>query len=307
MSAVARASIDAIAVQPARRRERSSLRPLDLTGRERHLRGAMQAMSRVAARFARAARRTLPFLVRRRAHLEPGPVSLPAAGPDRAAEAGPRFFVRLEAPDGPAWGLLALNSEALSLLLESALGGGEGQAAPLGAELSLAQAALTARIARSLAQDFATAVSAETGLRLQVVAAQAVAAGEGADSEKLDGLAVECGFSGLSESAVVIVAVSAEALEAAAREQAVEDAPAAADPRMTEAIHEVPVTLVAELGVVTLDLRQVLSFTVGQVIRLPTAVDDPVTIRVAGLEKFTAAPVVSRGQLAVQIRGRHEE
>ena len=65
--------------------------------------------------------------------------------------------------------------------------------------------------------------------------------------------------------------------------------------------------IVAELGVVTLDLRQVLSFKVGQVIRLPTAVDDSVVVRVAGLKKFIGTPVVSRGQLSVQIRGRHEE
>jgi flagellar motor switch protein FliM len=308
MTAAARASIDAIRIPQAGPGRRGSLRPLDLTGRERHLRGAMQAMARIASRFARAARRTLPFLVRRRANLEPGSVALAGPGPDRAAEAGPRFVVRLEAEDGPAWGMVSLNSEALSLLLESALGGGEGGAvAALASELSLAQAALAARIARSLARDFAAVVKEETGLRLQVVAAQSLASGEEGDASAVDGLAVECSFAGLSDSATVSVAVSAEALEAAARDQAEEDAPAASDPRMAEAVHDVPVAIVAELGVVTLDLRQVLSFKVGQVIRLPTAVDDSVVVRVAGLKKFIGTPVVSRGQLSVQIRGRHEE
>ena len=45
------------------------LKRVDLTGRERHLRGAMQAMAHVAQRFARSARRTLPFLVKRKARI----------------------------------------------------------------------------------------------------------------------------------------------------------------------------------------------------------------------------------------------
>lgn len=268
----------------------------------------MQAMARVATRFARSARRTLPFLVRRRARLEPGAVSLAAPGSGLAADSGPTFHVRMESDEGPAWGVLVLNAEALSILLESALGGGEGgQSAPLGAELSLAQAALTARIARSLAQDFAAAVRAEAALSLRVVASYAEAADEKGEPLPVDGLVVDCSFAGLSDAALVTITVSAEALEAAAREQAEDESPPAADPRMTEGVLEIPVQVVAELGVVTMGLRQVLSLAVGQVLRLPTAVDDPVIVRVAGQRKFTATPVTSRGQLSVQIRGRHEE
>ena len=34
------------------------------------------------------------------------------------------------------------------------------------------------------------------------------------------------------------------------------------------------------------------------------AVDDPVVLRVAGLPKLVGVPVISRGQLSVEIRGR---
>jgi len=52
---------------------RSSGRPLDLSGRERQLRGAMIAMDRIGASFARYARRSMPFLVRNHARLLPAP------------------------------------------------------------------------------------------------------------------------------------------------------------------------------------------------------------------------------------------
>ena len=58
--------------QPSRSQpDKSSLRRVDLTGKERHLREALQAMAQVGAAFSRAARRTLPFLIRRRARLAP--------------------------------------------------------------------------------------------------------------------------------------------------------------------------------------------------------------------------------------------
>jgi flagellar motor switch protein FliM len=53
-------------------------------------------------------------------------------------------------------------------------------------------------------------------------------------------------------------------------------------------------------------LRRVLSLQPGQVLRLDTAVDDPVSVRVGGVKKFVGVPVISRGQLAVEVRGRHE-
>ncbi|MFO0565948.1 MAG: FliM/FliN family flagellar motor switch protein [Polyangiaceae bacterium] len=287
--------------------ERGSLRPVDLTGRERHLRAAMQAMGSIASRFARAARRTLPFLVRRRARLATQPVALAAAHTELPGGEGPRFEVRLEAEDSGAWGSLVLNADALSVLLEASLGGGENTGStPLGAELSLAQAALVARIARSLAADFALAVKNEAGLVLAVVSSRSVRSGDTGEAGAVDGLFVDCSFEGVSESALLTISISAEALETAAREHAEEDQPVAADPRMAEAIADVAVEVVAELGTITLGLRQVLGLSVGQVLRLPTAIDDPVVVRVAGLRKFEATPVISRGQLSIQVKGRHE-
>jgi flagellar motor switch protein FliM len=291
---------------PAFAEAEDNLRRVDLTGRERHLKGAMYAMSHVAQRFARGARKTLPFLVKRRARLVPEPVCIVDLGAERVVERGPVFEIVLEAAEGPAWACLTLGPEALSVMLEGALGGSEKNASSgIGADLTRAQAARVSKLARKLAEDFAEAVKSEVGLTLRPTSARSIPAGDERDAAFADGLRSECAFEGIAGDARISIAMGAEALESASKGEA--ESEEASDPRMAEAITEVPVEVVAELGRVRLGLRRVLSLEVGQVLRLATAVDDPVIVRVGGVEKFRGAPVISRGQLSVEIRGRHED
>ena len=292
---------------PAFAEAEDNLRRVDLTGRERHLKGAMYAMSHVAQRFVRGARKTLPFLVKRRARLVPEPVCIVDLGAERVVERGPVFEIMLEAEDGPAWACLSLGPEALSVMLEGALGGSEKNASSgIGADLTLAQAALVGKLARRLAQDFADAVKGEVGITLRATSARSIPAGDERDANFADGLRAECAFEGIAGDARISIAMGAEALESASKGQD-DEAEDSTDPRMAEALSEVPVEVVAELGRVRLGLRRVLSLEVGQVLRLATAVDDPVIVRVGGVEKFRGAPVISRGQVSVEIRGRHED
>jgi len=267
----------------------------------------MYAMAHVAQRFARGARKTLPFLVKRRARLVPEPVCIVDLGAERVVERGPVYEILLEAEDGPAWACLSLGPEALSVMLEGALGGSEKNASSgIGADLTLAQAALVGKLARRLAQDFADAVKGQVGITLRILTARSIPAGDERDAAFADGLRAECAFEGIAGDARISIAMGAEALESAANDQDAEEEETN-DPRMVEAILEVPVEVVAELGRVRLGLRRVLSLEVGQVLRLATAVDDPVIVRIGGVEKFRGAPVISRGQLSVEIRGRHED
>jgi flagellar motor switch protein FliM len=292
---------------PAFAEAEDNLRRVDLTGRERHLKGAMYAMSHVAQRFARGARKTLPFLVKRKARLVPEPVCIVDLGAERVVERGPVFEILLEAEDGPAWACLSLGPEALSVMLEGALGGSEKNASSgIGADLTLAQAALVGKLARRLAQDFADAVKSEVGISLRITTARSIPAGDERDANFADGLRAECAFEGIAGDARISIAMGAEALESASKDQS-DEGEEANDPRMEEAIYEVPVEVVAELGRVRLGLRRVLSLEVGQVLRLATAVDDPVIVRIGGVQKFRGAPVISRGQVSVEIRGRHED
>jgi flagellar motor switch protein FliM len=267
----------------------------------------MYAMSHVAQRFARGARKTLPFMVKRRARLVPEPVCIVDLGTERVVERGPVFEILLEAEEGSAWACLTLGPEALGVVLEGALGGSEKNASSgIGADLTLAQAALVSKLARRLAQDFADAVKSEVGISLRTLSARSIPAGDERDAAFADGLRAVCAFEGIAGDARISIAMGAEALESAAKGQD-EEVEESSDPRMAEALTEVPVEVVAELGRVRLGLRRVLSLEVGQVLRLATAVDDPVIVRVAGVEKFRGAPVISRGQLSVEIRGRHED
>lgn len=284
-----------------------ALKRLDLTGRERRLRAAMQAMNRVTQSFARLARRTMPFLVKRRTRLVPGAVAFVDLGADLRVVHGPVFEVLFEEKDGPGWACLVISSEAIAIILEGALGGaGGGASAELGADLTVAQSALVSKVVRQLAEDLRRAVREEVGVSLELTLSHGVPTGDEREGRWGDGLGVDCVFEGLQSPAKIAVSMGAEALEAALKDKDA-DEPMLGDPRMAEALHEVPVEVVAELGRVSIGLRRLLTLQPGQILRLGSALDDPALIRVGGVAKFVGAPVISRGQLAIQIKARHED
>jgi flagellar motor switch protein FliM len=285
-----------------------SVKAIDLTGRERHLRAAMHAMSRIGVRFARAGRKALPFLVRRRARLLPQSVAIvDALSIAQDLGRGVRLEVALEEKNGSGWGDLVINAEGLAVILEGTLGAADGAGpAALGDDITPAARALATRVARTLAADFLAAIREEVGLDFEVGAVRSVSPGDTGEGRSSDGLRVDCLFEGMAETACIALIVSAEALEEAAREH--EEPPVQqGDPRVIDSLRDVPVQLVAELGRATLSLDRVLSLKVGEVLRLPTALDDAICVRIAGVRKFDAVPVASRGQVAIEIRGRHED
>lgn len=301
-------ALDADRVEPLQApAESQTLKRLDLTGRERRLRSAMQAVARVAQHFARGARRSMPFLVKRKSRLTQGSVAFVDVGPDALMVDGPSFEVMLEEPDGSGRAALFLNTDALAVVLEGALGGaGDAAGGSLGPALTVAQTALVSKIVRQLGEDLVRAVKEEVGLTLKVTLAHTIAAGEEREATFSDGLGVDCGFEGLVPSACISISMAAEALEVALKERDAEEVELG-DPRIAEALHEVPVEVVAELGRVSIGLKRLLTLQPGQVLRLQTAVEDSAKIRVAGVTKFVGSPVVSRGQLAIQIKSRHED
>jgi flagellar motor switch protein FliM len=283
------------------------VRPLDLSGRERQLRAAMTAMDRIGAAFVRYARRSMPFLARHHARIVATPVQIASMATDAAnpLPTGPTYAVRLGTKDGNAWATITLSSDAIALTLEGALGGGTN-ATPVqltAPDLTSAQRALISRVGQSLALDLATAVREETRLTMAILPSDS---SPPPPSAAADSLEVVCQVEGLQVPATMVISASAEALEAAAREQAAPGDGAQGDPRFLEAMQEVPLEVVAELGRISVGLKKVLSFRVGDVLRLYTATDDPVSVRVGGVEKFVGMPILSRGQLAIEIRSRHE-
>lgn len=224
---------------------------------------------------------------------------------------GPICQIFLEAPGRAGWAAIRLDTGAIQLIVDGSLGGGAGDADSDSSEpvvitqLTLAQRALVTRVARALGADFAEACREEVGAGLEVVRAECLRPGEEPILPR-EASAAECVFDGVAGRGCIWLFASGDVLESAAREKSSAEL-SSGDPRMVQAMAEVPLEVVAELGRVKLGLRKVLSLKVGEVLRLSTATDDPVQVRIGDVPKLTGLPVLSRGQLAVQITGRHAE
>jgi flagellar motor switch protein FliM len=278
------------------------IKRLDLTGRERQLRSAVLAMEKIGAAFSRAVRRSMPFLLRYKAQLVPGRVEV-VADPGGSSHSShiPTLTIGITSADARARGSVTLNADAIAFIIEGALGGrGAFWRTPPTLDLTIPQRALLSRITGSLALDFCAAIRQEVGIEL---------AQESGDSSEHttqpgDYLRVTCVLDGLPVSATIAITIGAEIIESAAKEQGSPE-PVQGDPKLADALRDVSLTVVAELGRVSIGVGRVLTLKVGDVIRLPTATDDPIGVRIGGVEKLSGVPIVSRGQLSVEIRSRH--
>ncbi|GEM_PF-587511 len=277
------------------------VRPVDLSGSHRLLRAAFTALSSTAESFGRGVRRTLPFLLRQRLALTLGEPAIGNVEDSGAAQNGPCYMVKLEEEDGNAWASLILNGPCLARLLEGSLGNSQvAEGASLGDKLTLAQRVLIAKLAHRLGADYFEAIKKETGLILNVTGGKAIGVDEEDEENHADGLYIELNLEGDGDPACMVLAICADSLDEAVREK--EDTePARGDPRISLALRDVSVPLIAELGRVSLGLRRVIALQVGQVLRLPTLVENPIPLTVGGVRKFQVTPITSRGQLAVQI------
>jgi flagellar motor switch protein FliM len=289
--------------------EPPQVRRLDLTGPERRLGSAVRAFGQIAERFSKGARRSMPFLSRQKARIVSGEVSLGAPPGEQSAGEGPGFRVHLESADGHAWAIVHLDTGAIAHILDGALGGPSSAKLDLeevfGKEITGAQRALVGKVAHAIAEDYATAIRSVGELELRPVNSESMRGGEELDLPK-DALAVECSFDGLPMPGTIRLIIGAEVLEAAVQAQVVLEA-VTGDPRMAQAVRGVSVQVVAELGRLELGLGRVLALNKGETLRLSTAVEEPIALRVAGVPKFDVVPVISRGQLSVQIRDRRTD
>ncbi len=286
---------------PSPRAANAGIRPVDLSGSHRMLRAAFTALSATAETFGRGVRRTLPFLLRQRLQLNLGEPAIGSPHDSDAAQVGPCYMVNLEEDEGNAWASLMLNGPCLARLLEGSLGNSQvSEGASLGDKLTLAQRVLIAKIAHKLGADFVEAIKKETGLSFKVAGGRAIDAEDETPDDKSDGLYIELNLEGEGDPASIVLAINADVIDEAVRAHEIHE-PVRNDPRMAEALADVRVTLIAELGRIQLGLRRVVGLQVGQVLRLPTLVENPIPLSIGGIAKFQVTPVTSRGQLAVRI------
>jgi flagellar motor switch/type III secretory pathway protein FliN len=279
---------------------------------------ALALLTAVARSFAKDLRRVLPFLARQRGRTA---VDTARSGHDpelRALTDGPSYLVRMSSSQG-VWVALQFDSAAITALLQGLFGTPkpdaeeqDGAAEPaeeeppgsgLGDALTLAQRALLKR----LCGDLSALARQPTNELCKVALGEAEFVGfKRGESAELgdDGIAVDCNIENVRRPWAVRIWMGAEALERLASKEA---AATSAAPAFGAAALRIPVSVVAELGRVTLKLSQVLGLRVGDTLRLPSPANDPVLVRVEGVAKFDAVPVISRGQVAVKIHARHQE
>jgi flagellar motor switch/type III secretory pathway protein FliN len=298
------------------------IRPFEIGALDQNqLHGAIFALTQIATPFCRELRRAMPFLARQRARLVLSEAVLASDGTLPPVTEGPSFLVTLES-EGDLWGAVSFDGAAILALVEGLFGGAvgehdesaeaaDGAEAPdsrqaLGETLTLAQRAMLRRLCSDLAARFVRLVEAQTARKLAVTELVSLRRGEFPELAP-DALAIDCCVEGVAHPWSVRVFMGADALQKLTAQDNATKKESDSGPTMATAAMRIPVTVVAELGRVTLRLSQVLGLRVGDTLRLPSAANDPVLVRVEGVPKFDAVPVISRGQVAVKIQSRHTE
>ena len=278
---------------------------------------AFGSLTAIARAFSRELRRTLPFLARQRAQTSLGETFAASDDELPAPAEGPSFLVRLRG-DQQVWATLQFDSAAIAALLDGLFGSSKpepeeegvssgpaesSEGTSLGSGLTLAQRALLKRLAGDLAALLRPLVEKHCQVQLGVPEFESKKSGESAEPGP-DAVCIDCKIENVRRPWAVRLSMGASGLE---RLSAKEKAATTDQPAFAEVAQRIPVSVVAELGRVTLKLSQVLGLRVGDTLRLPSPANDPVLVRVEGVPKFDAVPVISRGQVAVKIHARHQE
>lgn len=278
---------------------------------------ALATLTAVASVLSKELRRILPFLARQRARS-----ALDAARSLRDPELtplaeGPSFLVKVSSPE-EVWVALQFDGSAILALVDGLFGSpkpdaedAEGaepgdedaESPPLGDSLTLAQRALLKRLGGDLCALLRKPV--EEQCKVTLGAPQFTTLKRAEDPELGDdALAIDCRLENIRRPWFIRVWMGAGAVERVASQASAANSTA---PTFGDVARRIPVSVVAELGRVTLKLSQVLGLRVGDTLRLPSPANDPVLVRVEGVPKFDAVPVISRGQVAVKIHSRHQE
>lgn len=275
--------------------------------------------SDIAGGFASQLKRTLPFLARQRASVEAGPIRNATDPELEKLTDGPGFLLILRGSEG-AWASLQLDAEAIAALLDGLFvsstpgeeDGGEDDELAAGDDedeedagqapqrLTIAQRALLERLCSDIAQPLTASFERATGVTLARSESQGLSVDETAQLPD-DACFSDCGVAGPVEPWRIRVALGTRMLSGLVERPPASESPAVS---MESALASVPLDVVAELGRVTLKLHEVLDLRRGDTLRLPSATNDPVLVRVQGVPKFRAVPVISRGQIAVKVDSR---
>jgi len=249
-------------------------------------RAACARIAEFTGDLATALRRSVPFLARKRVGItadEPRCVSFAHLAADATIVHAVAFTIG--GSGSSSRGLVLLDEVALARMLDGVLGGG-GENSSLGsATLTSAQLALASRVSGGILKAFSEVLTAKLGVEVKPTTNKEIEPG----AAVVAALALDAGgkiFIALPISAVqTSEATVAEAINSG----------------IANAMREVAVDIVAELGKVRLPLEAIANLKVGDVLRLTLPLDERARVCAGGAMLFQGRPTASGEVVAVAL------
>jgi flagellar motor switch protein FliM len=254
-------------------------------------RDAASALWEERARLEHAVRRTAPYIARAKGSIvvhRPEPALLSEV---LAKTVAPHYVATVRVCD-TGLGALVVDGATIALGIRGVLAGGRGEPPALDAAgLSPAQRALAARLARGLVAASRDAL-APRGLVIEEAPADEMPHGP------LVAVRITFGSDDAAGDVTLLLPIAeAAAVTRPARHETI-------DPRVEEALGEVEIDVVAELGRVAMTLADIGSLAVGDVVRVRLPVDASARLRVGETVLLHGRPTTLGHQIAIAIE-RH--
>jgi flagellar motor switch protein FliM len=250
-------------------------------------RAACARLLGAGADLATALRKAIPFLARRRIGVT---AELPACA--SFAELQVDLTIVHTAPFSigppPLHGLVMVDEAAMARILDGVLGGDGAPSVGLCA-LTSAQTALANRVSAALVRSFGDVLASKFALAVEPAPGVEVKTG----TAVLTTLTLEGGGR-------ILIAIP---LAVIGPESAGEE-PDVMNPQIAAALGEVELDIVAELGTLRLSLATIANLQVGDVLRLPLALDERVRVRAGGSTIFRGRPTAQGDIVAIALDRR---
>ena len=250
-------------------------------------RRAQANLDRAAGDLVSALKRVLPFLTRKRVAVVAGPTRTALFADLATAIPKLTFTMAIAAGPNRAAGIIALDAFGAARLLDGTLGGGDLDVT--GAEedthLSSAQSALAGRVMESILKGFAEGLKSRLGLVIEATPKAALTTSGAAAIVTLT----------LAGGGAVALALPLSVLE---------DSPSVADAKdtgMAEAMIDVEVDVIAELGNVRLPLSRIAALMVGDIVQLSLPLDERARVCAGGAVLFRGRPKSTGASIGIEI------
>jgi flagellar motor switch protein FliM len=295
--------------------EGGGIRSLDLTNRERTLKGRLPGLEAVLERLGRDLRSSLAPLLGQVPVISLEAVELVKFETARERCPQPVALALFRLAPLRGHGLLALKPETIAALLHTVCGGAAGRpTAPPTREYTPIELRLIERLATRVLADLREAwrVLAHVDFGLTRIETNPLFATIAEPQDLVLHVELRMTVEGFGDGGLSIYVPNASldpvrAALAAARSG---DDAATGGPdvawleRLRARLADVPVQVAVELGTQRVALSRVLALKVGDLVTLDTGREGPVVVRVAGRPHFVGAPGVSSGNNAVRVTGR---